>query len=237
MRRNLEELTQKLADAKRIEDLQEVVTWLRDAYDIDHIVYHCVRSTGQQWGALTYGAAWVETYIENNFQTVDPVVHACFNGFMPVDWKSLDWSSRPARALLQEGVNHGLGNQGCSMPVRGPAGQFALFTVNGSCSDEEWATFSRERMDDLILAAHYINECALTIDGDQRPFAGKALSPRETDVLTLLAIGQSRAKAADQLKISEHTLRVYIESARAKLGAQNTTHAVAHALSRGLICL
>jgi len=34
---------------------------------------------------------------------------------------------------------------------------------------------------------------------------------------------------------SNHSLRVYIESARFKLGALNTTHAVARAMSRGLI--
>jgi hypothetical protein len=37
------------------------------------------------------------------------------------------------------------------------------------------------------------------------------------------------------LSISEHTLRAYIESARFKLGALNTTHAVAKALSEGFI--
>jgi DNA-binding CsgD family transcriptional regulator len=53
--------------------------------------------------------------------------------------------------------------------------------------------------------------------------------------MTLIAIGYNRAQVADTLSISEHTLRVYIESARFKLGALNTTHAVARALSRGLI--
>ena len=53
--------------------------------------------------------------------------------------------------------------------------------------------------------------------------------------MTLLAIGYSRAQAADTLSISEHTLRVYVESARFKLGALNTTHAVARAISRGLV--
>ena len=53
--------------------------------------------------------------------------------------------------------------------------------------------------------------------------------------MTFLAMGFNRAKAADTMEISEHTLRVYIESARFKLGAINTTHAVARAMSRGLI--
>lgn len=55
------------------------------------------------------------------------------------------------------------------------------------------------------------------------------------DALTLLAMGYSRAQVANSLSISEHTLRAYIESARLKLGASNTIHAVARAISRGLI--
>jgi len=63
----------------------------------------------------------------------------------------------------------------------------------------------------------------------------KPLSPREADALTFLALGYSRAQIAETLEISEHTLRVYVESARFKLGAMNTTQAVARALSLGLI--
>jgi DNA-binding CsgD family transcriptional regulator len=42
---------------------------------------------------------------------------------------------------------------------------------------------------------------------------------------------------AQTLSISEHTLRVYIEGARMKLGATNTVHAVARAISQGLIVI
>jgi DNA-binding CsgD family transcriptional regulator len=87
----------------------------------------------------------------------------------------------------------------------------------------------------LILIAHYFNEKALEFEANKAPEHLQALSPREIDAMTLLAIGYSRAHVAETLSISEHTLRVYIESARFKLGAANTTHAVARALSRGLI--
>ena len=53
----------------------------------------------------------------------------------------------------------------------------------------------------------------------------------------MLALGYSRAQAADSLSISEHTLRVYIESARFKLAAANTTHAVARAMNQGLLSI
>lgn len=55
------------------------------------------------------------------------------------------------------------------------------------------------------------------------------------DAMTLLAIGYSRVQVAVSLSISEHALRPYIGSARFKLGALNTTLAVARALSLGLI--
>ena len=87
----------------------------------------------------------------------------------------------------------------------------------------------------MILIAHYFNQKALEFEPDKKPEQSRSLSPREIDAMTLLAIGYRRAQVAETLSISEHTLRVYIESARFKLGAANTTHAVARALSRGLI--
>ena len=238
MANRLADFFERLADADTQDALGSAVTSLRDAYDTDHIAYHCVRSGGAQWGATTYADDWVDAYVENGFHTVDPVVLTCFRRITPVDWKALDWSPRSARALLAEAVGHGIGNQGCSLPVRGPDGQFALFTVNGTANDETWARFGDDRMDELILAAHYINERAISLEveaGADGPM--RTLSPRETDALSLLACGRSRAQAAERLAISEHTLRVYIEGARRKLGAANTTHAVAAALSRGLISL
>ena len=65
----------------------------------------------------------------------------------------------------------------------------------------------------------------------------KPLSGREVDVLTLLAMGYSRGQVAQSLTISEHTLRAYVEGARFKLGASNTMHAVARAVSEGLIVM
>ena len=54
-------------------------------------------------------------------------------------------------------------------------------------------------------------------------------------MLSLLAVGLTRTQAADYLGLSEHTVRVYIESARKKVGAANTLHAVARAQLLGLI--
>lgn len=210
---------------------------LREHFDVEHLVYHSVNSTGQQYAALTYSREWVEQYLEMDYARVDPVVQGCYRRFHPVDWKHLDWSGKAARSFLGEAVAAGVGNQGFSIPIRGPSGQFALFTVSNCCTDTSWERFTDENIRDLILTAHFINQKALEIERGSDIHAFQSLSPREKDALTLLAMGYSRAQAAESLAISEHTLRVYVESARFKLGATNTTHAVARAMAQGLLVL
>jgi DNA-binding CsgD family transcriptional regulator len=163
------------------------------------------------------------------------VVTGCFQRFHPVEWKQLDWTGKAQKSFLAEALDAGVGTQGISVPIRGPNGQFALFTATSEDDDACWEAFSRERMRDLILVAHFFNQKALEIRQGTDHASLLKLSPREIDALTMLAIGYNRAQAADRLSISEHTLRVYIESARSKLGAANTTHAVAKALILGLI--
>lgn len=231
----LESFIEQLQGVQTREELNDQVVALRDTLDVEHIVYHSVNSTGEQYAALTYSPEWVERYLEQDYARVDPVVQACYRRFHPIEWKRLDWSSKATRNFLGEAQDAGVGNQGFSIPIRGPSGQFALFTVSDNADDDRWRLFTEENVRDLILVSHYINQKALELEKgtDQTPMT--SLSPRETDALTLLAMGYSRAQAAESLSISEHTLRVYIESARFKLAAMNTTHAVARALSHGLL--
>lgn len=228
-------MQEALSQATTLEEVQTFVDGLRDVYDIEHLVYHSVNSTGEQYAALTYDADWVERYVEKDYARIDPVVQGCYRQFRPIDWKALDWSPKPARNFLGEAIAAGVGNQGFSVPIRGPSGQFALFSVNQKCSDDTWEKFTNERVGELLLISHYLNEKALQIEGNPDRGPIRSLSPREKDALTLLATGATRANIAETLKISESTLRVYIESARFKLGAANTTHAVAMALTHGLI--
>lgn len=232
---DLDQILEDLDATSGLEGLHDITVALRDAFHIDHIVYHWVDSAGDQYGCGTYIDEWRHRYTEQNYLRIDPVIQGCFQRFHPVDWKRLDWSSKSARVFLADALAHGVGNQGYSIPIRGPKGQFALFTVNHNCDDDVWTDFTETYSRDLILIAHFINRKALELETNRQPEQSRALSPREVDAMTLLAMGYSRAKVADSLSISEHTLRVYIESARFKLGALNTTHAVARAMSRGLI--
>lgn len=63
------------------------------------------------------------------------------------------------------------------------------------------------------------------------------LTPRELDVLALMAEGASNKIIARQLGISVHTAKFHVGSILDKLDATGRTDAVAHAARRGVINL
>ncbi len=63
------------------------------------------------------------------------------------------------------------------------------------------------------------------------------LTPRELEVLSLLARGLKNAEIAERLFISERTVKFHVGSILAKLGADNRTEAVTIAAHRGLVRL
>jgi DNA-binding NarL/FixJ family response regulator len=65
--------------------------------------------------------------------------------------------------------------------------------------------------------------------------ADDALSAREIEVLSLIAAGNSNKLIADQLAISEDTVKGHVKSILSKLGVHDRTHAVTAALKRGII--
>jgi DNA-binding NarL/FixJ family response regulator len=65
----------------------------------------------------------------------------------------------------------------------------------------------------------------------------EALTPRETEVLELLGRGLSNKLIAQELHISEHTVKFHISSLYAKLGVANRAGAVSQGARRGLIPL
>ena len=62
-----------------------------------------------------------------------------------------------------------------------------------------------------------------------------ALSTREIEVLTLVAVGNSNKLIGLRLSISEDTVKAHLKSILAKLGANDRTHAVTLALERGIL--
>lgn len=63
----------------------------------------------------------------------------------------------------------------------------------------------------------------------------EALTPREIEVLRLIAAGNSNKRVADKLSIGEASVKSHVENILSKLGANDRTHAVTIALKRRII--
>lgn len=79
-----------------------------------------------------------------------------------------------------------------------------------------------------------------TIDGNamqalrRRDAVGGDLTPREREVLKLLAAGLSNSEIAERLYLSAGTVRLHVSNILAKLGAPNRTSAAVIAMKHGL---
>lgn len=64
---------------------------------------------------------------------------------------------------------------------------------------------------------------------------GEPLTPKQAKILRRMAMGDSIEEAAASVGLQRETAKYHVTICRAKLGARNTTHAVAIAISLDLI--
>ena len=90
-----------------------------------------------------------------------------------------------------------------------------------------------ERAEAETRAAHE----AFALLGAREPerSASQQLSPREVDILRLVARGSGDADIAERLFLSPHTVHRHVANVRTKLGVSSRAAAVAHASRHGLI--
>ncbi len=60
MQGRLDTFIEGMQATSTLDGLQGQILGLRDVLDVEHLVYHSVNSTGQQYAALTYSLDWVD---------------------------------------------------------------------------------------------------------------------------------------------------------------------------------
>lgn len=84
------------------------------------------------------------------------------------------------------------------------------------------------------VVAHKVMRQFAALPGKATPLVDD-LTPREREVLTLLAKGRSNKEIARALSISEKTVKNHINNIFAKLHCNDRTQAVLYAIRKGLV--
>lgn len=130
----------------------------------------------------------------------------------------LSWNAHPERHLLSLGVR-------AVLPGRSPAARLvaAIRAVAAG----------------LVVVDERAAGIGSPSEDEPRPERGgiDALTPRESEVLRLLAEGLPNKEMARTLEISEHTVKFHLAAIFGKLRATSRTEAVAIGIRRGLVMI
>ena len=109
--------------------------------------------------------------------------------------------------------------------------------VVGEFARLQSAQQSRIRFDAIVLTPGSAVEPSIDVQPPRDERLVEPLTPRELEVLELLAEGLPNKAIAARLGISDQTAKFHVASICGKLGALNRTEAVRRAIRSGLITL
>ncbi len=230
----LENLMAVLKQTTDLSGLSAVLSSLRELYGLANVVYHAVSIPACEAAnpilLLTYPNDWVRRYVSNDYFRIDPVVRHGRKGFLPLDWSEVDRETFEAQRFFQEADRYDVGRQGLTLPIRGPAGERALFTVTSNASEREWSKTRILYMREFQIIAHFIHERAIELSGHRHRLDSLGLSPRETQCLALAVRGLHTKQIAAELSLSTSIVQLYLQNARHKLNCASIAEAAAKAV-------
>ena len=117
-------------------------------------------------------------------------------------------------------------------------GETEMSCADGSVVAVQWAACT-----EVVTGSRLVLFVALTTSRWGRHFRRpevpepepRALSPREQEVVRLVAAGHSGPEIADELGIAHETVRSHVRNAMDKVGARSRAHLVAKAIGEGLV--
>ncbi len=225
--------------AKSIDQLSAMLFDWRDASGVANLVYHVVDAPAGEMSnpllLLTYDDAWVKRYVDQDYFQIDPIVIAGRDGFLPIDWLTVEHGSPAARHFFAEAASHGVGRHGFTLPIRGPVGERALFSINANATDEHWCRWRFTYLRDFHVLAYYFHERAMGLAGLRPDHVMRPLSRREQQCLQMLVDGQTPGQIAAALVLSDSAVHGYLRTARRKLDARTVEQAVAKAVRLSLV--
>ncbi len=228
-------------DEVKHETIEGFVKIIQHRYSVNHVTYVSSSFVGRARKdpvlATTYSDEWVRHYKKEQYEVCDPAITFGARSSLPLDFARLPWTGKKGKRLFEEVQDAGLGKQGLVIPLRGPTnGVWALMCAMSDDNAHEWELRREELSKELLYVGHQVHHYACVLYGEPSPEIGSGtLGAREIEVLQRVANGASLEEITSVMRVTSGTVKAYLSSARLKLRADNSTHAITIALRAGLI--
>lgn len=237
------EIVGALSRADSIDEIRLQCSCLSEMAGFEHFQYAAIFPNTFTDSAVIivsgYPQEWIEHYISKSYICIDPVVLHCCNNIVPIDWeqiKPLEDKNTAICKFMEESREFGL-KRGISFPVHAPSREIAILSFASSHEESDSSEFLLKKSIPLVhQAALHVHEAVKrVIDISAILNLKDPLTERERDCLLWTAEGKTSWETAKILRISERTVKFHLQNACEKLNACNRTHAIARAVSTGLI--
>ena len=182
---------------------------------------------------VTYSRLWQHRYFVKKYIVNDPVIQYGRHAAQPFDWENLPTDDPATKTFFADALNHSVGRNGLSIPLRNRRGVFALVSFTSDLPKVEWEAYKTGNMRGLQLLSVLIDSAA-NINFKLPPLPVQ-LSFREEQCLLWAARGKTYQEIAEILGLAFGSVKTHLDGARHKLRCMNLTHAAAVAFATGII--
>ncbi|MCU7806739.1 MAG: LuxR family transcriptional regulator [Candidatus Thiodiazotropha sp. (ex Semelilucina semeliformis)] len=239
---NSQELIELCQAAKSTEDIYSICSIASTQFGFEQFMYGSRIPTSFVSPQLIlisgYREDWWDHYTKQEYMKIDPIVNHGANNIVPFRWHELNPPTRDnkcAQQLMNESKEFGF-NSGISFPVHTPRGETAMLSFSTSETPQIAQSHMLEAEPHLLMLAYHIHDASMRIFRNSATIEPAiTLTPREKECLLWAAEGKTSDETALILHISESTVRFHLSNAANKLNVRTRRHAIARAISLGLI--
>ena len=163
----------------------------------------------------------------------DPVISYGRQAVQPFDWGNLPLDDPTTKAFFADALNHSVGRNGLSIPLRNRRGAYAVVSFTSDFEKDEWESYKTSNTRGLQLLSVLIDSAANI--NFKLPSSPVQLSIREEQCLLWAARGKTYQEIAEILGLAFGSVKTHLDGARHKLRCMNLTHAAAVAFATGVI--
>jgi DNA-binding CsgD family transcriptional regulator len=236
------DMLESLLDCTSVDELHASTKKLVHQLGYEHFIYVVRVNTSlaqpYQFVFSRYPNDWLTHYIDSRYQDIDPAFIHCIKErrVTPIVWNKQTYAKPDAARMLGEAGEHGL-RAGVTFSIQGAHGEAGLFSLATPTDEQKARNDIRNTLAQAQLLACYLHEAIhRTVLTKQAVILSQpVLTEREKECLLWAAEGKTTWEIANIIHVAERTVVFHIQNATRKMGVATRQHAVARAVSMGIV--